>query len=771
MPSATAWEAVTMAPSQTQPRCAPMGGGVLLLGLGLSFLLWGLLLLCADCSPQPSWAYEIVIPRKLGLKAGKASQDEVFYIISIQGVNYTIHLRQKSLVIKNFPVFTRDSRGEIVVKQPHVPADCYYHGYVEGIPDSAVTLTTCSGLRGLLQIGNSSYSIEPLAASTMAEHLLLRREEAVPGTVMYKMPTEGGQFPGPGTATGQFQPRRHTRYLELLVVVDKEGFDAFGRSITNVTLEVIEIINLVDGLFYSFRLRVLITALEVWVEKNPISVTKNITKVLHNFNLWRKQQSLTYAVHDVGCLFASMDFDRGMRALHAGGKSNFASACDRKHASAVVSFAKQPYMDTAVHVARALGHVLGMGHDDRYCRCGNTSKCIMSAHGTVNYQFSNCSKKHYFDFIASGQGFCLNNAPESVMTFAVQRCGNGVLEVGEECDCGSEAQCKLDLCCDNTCQKKKGAICTSGGCCKNCKPLPEGEVCRESTSPCDLPEYCNGTSEHCPADVAKQDGTVCAEDGYCYSGKCQSRALQCMSIFGKEAKPAPLPCFQEVNMKGDRFGNCWGDGADVNFQKCKLENVLCGRVQCTNVRRLPQLEDHTTIIQTPVGDTWCWGTDYHLGVDILDAGVIKDGMQCGEKKICINRTCVPEEKYLTSRCSAKTTCRGKGICNTRGNCHCDNGWAPPYCQFIGFGGSIDSGPTPVTKKGLFRFIIGITVITVAVLALAALVIVHVRKLRATQALSRLVGCLWSREQAPEEDAKDQVEEDGSKPAEGQNSPV
>ncbi|NWW87001.1 ADAM9 protein, partial [Rhynochetos jubatus] len=705
----------------------------------------------------PSWgygAYEIVIPRKFDPGAGKASQDAVSYTISIQGVNYTIHLRQKDFVTKNFPVFTRDSHGEIVAERPHVPADCYYHGYVEGILDSAVTLTTCSGLRGLLQIGKSSYSIEPLAASTTAEHLLLQREEVVPGTVIRRMPKEGEQFPGFGTATRRFRPRGHTRYLELLVVVDKEGFDAFGRSMAKVTLEVMEIINLVDGLFYSFHLRVLITALEVWVEKNPVSVTQNITEVLHRFNLWREQQSLAYAVHDVGCLFASMDFSGGTGASHVGGKSNFASACARKGASAVVPFAKEPHADAAVHVARALGHILGMEHDGRYCRCGNTSKCIMSAQGAVNYRFSNCSRKNYFDFIASGQGFCLNNAPELVMPFAPQRCGNGVLEVGEGCDCGSE--CQSDLCCDDTCPKKEGAVCTSGGCCKNCRFLPAGEVCRESAGWCDLPEYCNGTSERCPADVAKQDGTVCAEDGYCYSGKCQSRTLQCTSIFGKEAKPAPLPCFQEVNTKGDRFGNCWGDGADVDFQKCELENVLCGRVQCTDVGRLPQLEDHTTIIQTPVGDTWCWGTDYHLGVDVLDPGVVKDGTRCGEKMICVNRTCVPEEKYLTSRCSAKRTCGGKGVCNTRGNCHCDDGWAPPYCQFVGFGGSVDSGPAPVTKKGLLRFIIGINVITVAVLVLAALVVVQVSKLRVTQALTRLAGCFGARERPPEEQAQEQA---------------
>ncbi|XP_025916065.1 disintegrin and metalloproteinase domain-containing protein 21-like [Apteryx rowi] len=766
-----------MSPNRRQaggvPRGLPAGRGAQLLRLGLSLLLLAPLPPRADCSPQPSWgyaAYEIVVPRKIGPKAGKASQDRVSYIINVQGLDYTINLRQKKdFIIKNFPVFTRDSRGEIVVQQPHVAADCYYQGYVDGSPGSTVTLSTCSGLRGLLQVGNLSYSIEPLADSSTFEHLLLQREDTSPEMIMCKISNEGRQFAGAGIATRLFQPWGHTRYLELLVVVDKEGFDAFSKNITNVTLEVIEIINLVDGLFYSFRLRILITALEVWAEKNPISISKNITEVLHNFNFWRKQKSLAHTVHDVGCLFAALDFGHGTRTLHMGGKSNFASVCDRKRASAVVSsFAKQTYMHTAAQVAHELGHVIGMEHDDKYCTCGNTSKCIMNAHSMVNYQFSNCSTKHYFDFIASGKGYCLDNAPESVMPFTPQRCGNGILEPGEQCDCGSAAQCKLDPCCDNTCQKKEGAICTSGGCCKNCKPLPEGEVCRESTSPCDLPEYCSGTSEHCPVDMAMQDGTVCAEDGYCYLGKCQSRMLQCIHIFGEETRPAPLKCFKEVNMKGDRFGNCWGSGAEGKFEKCKLENVLCGRMQCTNIRHVPWLQDHTTIIQTPVGDTWCWGTDYHLG--ILDAGAVEDGTQCGEKKICINRTCVPEAKYLTSHCSSKRTCRGKGVCNTKGNCHCDDGWAPPYCQFAGFGGSIDSGPAPVTKKGLFRLIMASMVITVAVLlVLAALAILLMKMLGRTQALNRLAKCFRSQEQPPEEDVQNQQEGDSSKPEESQNA--
>ena len=31
------------------------------------------------------------------------------------------------------------------------------------------------------------------------------------------------------------------------------------------------------------------------------------------------------------------------------------------------------------------------------------------------------------------------------------------------------------------------------------------------------------------------------------------------------------------------------------------------------------------------------------------------------------------------------------FCNTNGNCHCNEGWAPPLCNTTGNGGSVDSG--------------------------------------------------------------------------------
>ena len=58
-------------------------------------------------------------------------------------------------------------------KQHFVPDDCYYHGYVQGVPESLVALSTCSGgFRGMLLINDLAYEIEPLRYSATFEHLV-----------------------------------------------------------------------------------------------------------------------------------------------------------------------------------------------------------------------------------------------------------------------------------------------------------------------------------------------------------------------------------------------------------------------------------------------------------------------------------------------------------------------------------------------------------------------------------------------------------------------
>ncbi|KAH0620682.1 hypothetical protein JD844_021360 [Phrynosoma platyrhinos] len=262
---------------------------------------------------------------------------------------------------------------------------------------------------------------------------------------------------------------------------------------------------------------------------------------------------------------------------------------------------------------------------------------------------------------------------------------------------------------------------------------------RKNNSVCDLPEYCQGTSEWCPEDVYVQDGAPCRDGAYCYQGNCTTHDEQCKMIFGSKATVASDDCFRIINAQGDRFGNC---GLNHGFySKCNTLNILCGRLQCDNVDDLPSLEEHSTIIQSYAGSKECWGFDYHTGVKIPDTRTVGDGTPCGKDMMCIGGECL-EVSLLNYDCNF-TKCHNRVICNSRKHCHCDHGWAPPDCLNKGYGGSIDSGPASEDGSAIIaKTVEG----TLFVLSSAMMAFVLVRELIAALAhsqeeLARRVGDL------------------------------
>uniref|UniRef100_A0A670HYP3 ADAM metallopeptidase domain 20 n=1 Tax=Podarcis muralis TaxID=64176 RepID=A0A670HYP3_PODMU len=546
--------------------------------------------------------------------------------------------KKKSFVPKHFPVFTYSREGDLQMDYPFISDDCFYRGLVKGHPASRVTLSTCSGgLRGLLHLENRTYEIEPVQASATSQHVLYRLEEMVGAVRMRCGLTEEEQrrqeamIQSTNNVTVQIDARgawwTHTRYLELAIVIEHERYVRFDRNESRIALQVLDIIHAANSIYEPLAVELSIAGLEIWSEKNHMIIEDSMEKTLLNFVTFVKK-SLSKHMHlDAAHLFIYKSF--GPRL----GLAYLRSICLAHWASGIESYMIPSLFAISVTFAHAVGHNLGMKHDEKHCTCDRHS-CVMAAYGVSTDKFSNCSYKDYFS-VRNRQCLLVPLDPDRMYKFAY--CGNKVVEDKEECDCGSTEQCKLDPCCQSNCMLSPEATCAFGECCVECQYLPVHKVCREQVSSCDLPEYCNGTSEWCPEDVYVQDGAPCSDGAYCYHGNCTTHTGQCRMIFGNKATSASKDCFSEMNARGDRFGNC-GLRHDT-YKKCDTQNILCGRIQCENVYKLPSLEEHSTIINTPVGNRHCWSTDYHAGMEIPDIGAVRDGTPCGTEMMCINGEC------------------------------------------------------------------------------------------------------------------------------------
>ncbi|XP_038545732.1 disintegrin and metalloproteinase domain-containing protein 18 isoform X10 [Canis lupus familiaris] len=354
----------------------------------------------------------------------------------------------------------------------------------------------------------------------------------------------------------------------------------------------------------------------------------------------------------------------------------------------------------SVIIAQLLGLKMGLTFDDiNTCSCPRAT-CIMDrkAVGSSGIKFfSNCSMHDYRYFVSKFETKCLQNFPNLQPLYQNQSvCGNGILEPNEECDCGSQEECQFKKCCDfNTCKLKGSAKCGSGPCCtSNCEISVAGTPCRKIIDQeCDFTEYCNGTSSNCVPDTYASNGMLCRlGTAYCYNGRCQTTDNQCAQIFGEGAQGAPFACFKEINSLHDKFGNCGFKNSQP--LPCDQKDVLCGKLACVWPHKNTYKNDVRSAVYSYIQGHACISMTTGLSVrsDGRDYAYVADGTVCGAQMYCINKTC-RKVHLMGYNCNAIAKCRGNGICNNLGNCHCFPGYRPPYCEFqIGSpGGSIDDG--------------------------------------------------------------------------------
>lgn len=608
---------------------------------------------------------------------------------------------------------------------------CYYHGRLRGVPGSWVALSTCHGLRGMFSDGNFSYGIEPVlntGGEKQNDHVVYRMADLdlllslqCPGCSLNSSDTEGNSvndsdpagddgilsepeepvFTEEGLSRSKRQVRRgqrtvqtETKYIELMVVNDHDLFVQLRRSSSQTRNFAKAVVNMADAIYKDqLNTRIVLVAMETWSSQNMVSVGNDPLLTLRDFMKYRKESIKERS--DATHLFSGRTFQSSRS-----GTAYIGGICSLTRGGGVNEYGNVGPM--AITLCQSLGQNIGMMWNKERptagdCRCPDPwLGCIMEDTGYyLPRKFSRCSVDEYLRFLQQGGGSCLFNKPSKLLDSP--ECGNGFVEVGEECDCGSHVECARSggACCKK-CTLTHDAMCSNGLCCRGCRYELRGVTCREVTNDCDVPETCPGDSSQCPHNVHKLDGYMCeAGQGRCFGGRCKTRDGQCRGLWGHNS--ADRFCYEKLNSEGTEKGNCGRDASGQGWVQCNKQDVLCGFLLCTNMSAKPRFGD----LQGDLTSLTIYHQNRYLDCrgghavleDGSDLGYVEDGTPCGPNMMCLDRRCLPVPTFNLSTCPGSSICSHHGTCSNEVRCICDADYTGKDCSVY------DPIPDPTPPEG------------------------------------------------------------------------
>ncbi|XP_068937505.1 disintegrin and metalloproteinase domain-containing protein 1b-like [Petaurus breviceps papuanus] len=312
-------------------------------------------------------SYEIIIPRKLTFRDKEDSKAKLSYALLMKEKRQIIHLKlKKRLFVKNFPVYTY-SKSVPSLDMPFIPDNCHYDGYIEGELGSIVSVSTCSGLRGIMTIQKTVYGIEPIETSRQFEHILYRMDGPLHSSC--RMAAEEDQRFRSSVQKQRKEEKEtletealnymwsHTKYVEMFVVVDNRRFQMWNSNVTRTVQVVVDALAHVNTYSQGIHVKVVLVGLEIWTERDQVRIAGDLREVLHNFNQWRQEKLVGRAKHDVAHLIVGYEPGEAM------GEAFLNGACVSELAAAVDSFYHEDPALFALLMVHELGHNLAVHLD------------------------------------------------------------------------------------------------------------------------------------------------------------------------------------------------------------------------------------------------------------------------------------------------------------------------------------------------------------------------------------------------------------------------
>ncbi|XP_041108240.1 A disintegrin and metalloproteinase with thrombospondin motifs 6-like [Polyodon spathula] len=481
------------------------------------------------------------------------AESRLFYKLSAYGRHFHLNLTLNThLVSKHFIVeyWARDGpewRHDFM-------DNCHYIGYLQDQQSTtAVALSNCNGLHGVITTEEERYFIEPLKNISSGNSSDLNFEEGQPHVIYKKSSLRQQQHNGDSNcgisdltrsnkpwwqsdpsapsasipinnASSSVHRQKRSvsaeRFVETLVVADKMMVGYHGRK--DIEHYILSVMNIVAKLYRDSSLgnvvNIIVTRLIVLTEDQPnLEINHHADKSLDSFCKWQKSilshqsdgntiPENGIAHHDNAVLITRYDIcTYKNKPCGTLGLASVAGMCEPERSC---SINEDIGLGSAFTIAHEIGHNFGMNHDGIGNSCGtkgHEAAKLMAAHITANtnpFSWSACSKDYITSFLDSGRGTCLDNEPPK-REFLYPTVAPGQVYDADE-------QCRFQY----------------GTTSRQCK---YGEVCREL--------WCLSKSNRCVTNsIPAAEGTLCQtgsiEKGWCYQGECVSFGTWPQSLDG-----------------------------------------------------------------------------------------------------------------------------------------------------------------------------------------------------------------------------------------------